>query len=63
MIMNSPEFRKLSILSFISAIFVIGGFYLTMIPVGFQVILLLIGVINGVATLIGLIKYLIKVNK
>ena len=63
MIMNSPEIRKLSILSFISAVFVVGGFYLTMLPIGFQVLLLLVGVINGVATLIGIIKYLIKVNK
>lgn len=63
MIMNSPEIRKLSILSFISAVFVVGGFYLTMLPVGLQILLLLVGVINGVATLIGIIKYLIKVNK
>jgi len=61
--MNSPEIRKLSILSFISAVFVVGGFYLTMLPVGLQILLLLVGVINGVATLIGIIKYLIKVNK
>ena len=63
MIMNSPEIRKLSILSFISAVFVVGGFYLTMLPIGLQILLLLVGVINGVATLIGIIKYLIKVNK
>ena len=62
MLFSNPEFRKLSILAFISALFIVAGFYLTMIHVVFQIIFLFVGVVNGVATLVGLIKLLVKMN-
>lgn len=63
MLLKNVEFRKLSILAFISAVFIVAGFYLTMLPVIVQILLLLAGVIAGMATLVGLIKLLVKMNK
>lgn len=63
MLFSNPEFKKLSILAFVSALFIIGGFYLTMLPVILQIIFLLVGVVCGVMALVGLIKFLMKMNK
>lgn len=63
MLFNNSEFRKLSILAFLSALFIVGGFYLTMLPIIIQIIFLLIGVVSGVVALVGLIKFLVKMNK
>ena len=63
MLFNNPEFKKLSILAFVSALFIVGGFYLTMLPVILQIVFLLIGVVCGVMALVGLIKFLMKMNK
>ena len=63
MLFSNSEFKKLSIIAFVGALFIIGGFYLTMLPVILQIIFLLIGVIATARTVIGLIKFLMKMNK
>lgn len=63
MLFNNPEFKKLSILAFVSALLIVGGLYLTMWPIIIQIILLLIGLLCGVFTFAGLIKFLAKMNK
>lgn len=63
MLFNNREFKKLSIVAFLSALFIVGGFYLTMLPVIVQIVFLFIGVVSGVATVVGLMKLLFKMNK
>ncbi|MFF5996832.1 hypothetical protein AAGS61_19145 [Lysinibacillus sp. KU-BSD001] len=57
------DFRTLSALCAASALFILLGFYLTKTPVIFQILLLVIGLIIGIITLIGLVKLLISQQK
>ncbi|WP_431028600.1 hypothetical protein [Lysinibacillus sp. LZ02] len=57
------DFRILSALCAASALFILLGFYLTKTPVMFQILLLVVGLIIGIITLIGLVKLLISQQK
>ena len=50
------DFRTLSALCAASAVFILLGFFLTETPLLLQIILLVVGLIIGVITLIGLVK-------
>ncbi len=57
------DFRTLSALCAASAVFVLLGFFLTKTPILLQILLLLIGLVIGIITLIGLVKLFIQQQK
>lgn len=57
------DFRTLSALCAASAVFILLGFFLTETPVFLQILLLLIGLVIGIITLIGLVKLFIQQQK
>ncbi len=57
------DFRTLSALCAASAVFILLGFFLTETPLLLQIILLVVGLIIGVITLIGLVKLFIAQQK
>lgn len=57
------DFRTLSALCAASAVFILLGFFLTKTPIIVQILLLVIGLVLGVITLIGLMKLFIAQQK
>ncbi|WP_413364258.1 hypothetical protein [Lysinibacillus sp. 3P01SB] len=57
------DFRTLSALCAASAVFILLGFFLTETPILLQILLLLIGLVIGIITLIGLVKLFIQQQK
>lgn len=57
------DFRTLSALCAASAVFILLGFFLTETPLLLQIFLLVVGLIIGVITLIGLVKLFIAQQK
>ncbi|KGR87930.1 hypothetical protein [Lysinibacillus odysseyi] len=57
------DFRVLSALCAASALFISLGFFLTETPVLLQILLLVIGLVIGIITFIGLVKLFIAQQK